>query len=306
MRRLLQSLVRFSVVWAFEALALLVLDWLVPGISLSTSESVDIPSVAMSVALVLGMAAGTWIAYRWARSKMADPAVVLDAGFWALLGGILGGRIGFVAANWAYYVDHMDKALRLSQGGLHWHGALIGGTAAVLLWGTVRRRLGMSAPDWRDLADAAAPGLALGGALGWLGCLLAGSAYGAEASGYAAPLAWLTAELPDIYGVKAVRFLTQPLMIGWCLVLWGLLQSIRRRLPRGLAFGLYMLLYALADFAAAFVRGDGVLRWGLWLSQWMAAAEMCAALLVGWILLARMGAPSPFQPSERAREEGGD
>jgi phosphatidylglycerol:prolipoprotein diacylglycerol transferase len=259
-----------------------------------------------TVALVLGMAAGTWIAYRRARFRIADPAVVLDAGFWALLGGILGGRIGFVATNWAYYAEHVDKALRLSQGGLRWHGALIGGTAAVLLWGFVRRRLGMSAPDWRDLADAAAPGLALGGALGWLGCLLAGSAYGAEASGYAAPLAWLTAELPDIYGVKAVRFLTQPLMIGWCLLLWGLLQGARMRWPRGLAFVLYLLLYALADFAVAWMRGDGAWRWGLWLSQWTAAAEMCAALLVGWSLVARTGATTPFLPPDRAREEGVD
>ena len=123
----------------------------------------------------------------------------------------------------------------------------------------------------------AAPGLAVGGAFGWLGALLTGSAYGLEARGYGPPLSWLAADLPDLYGVEAVRFLTQPLMIVWSLALWGLLWGLRRRLPRGGAFALYVLLYALGDFAITFLRGDGTWRRGLWLWQWVAVVEMCAA-----------------------------
>ena len=58
MRRFLRLVVRFSVVWAFEALSLLVLHWLVPGISLSDPEGVGIATVAMSVALVLAVVNG--------------------------------------------------------------------------------------------------------------------------------------------------------------------------------------------------------------------------------------------------------
>lgn len=236
-----------------------------------------------TVALVAGMAAGMAVCYRSARERLPDPAVVLDAGFWALLGGILGGRAGYVLANWAYYVDHLDRAFNarvpgVREGGLYWHGALIGGCAAVALWYANRRRRDPSAPGWRDLADVAAPGLALGGAFGWLGALLTGSAYGAEASGYTPPLSWLAADLPDLYGVEAARFLTQPLMIAWSLALWGLLWGLRHRLPRGATFALYVLLYAMGDFAVTFLRGDGTWRRGLWLWQWVAAAEMCAAV----------------------------
>jgi phosphatidylglycerol:prolipoprotein diacylglycerol transferase len=231
-----------------------------------------------TVALVVGMAAGVWIAYRQAREGLSDPTTVLDAGFWALLGGVLGGRVGYVNANWAYYVDHLAKALNVREGGLSWYGALIGGSAAVVLWYGVRRRIGPPVPDWRDLADVAAPGLALGGAFGWLGALLTGSAYGAEASGYAPPLSWLTAGLPDIYGVRAARFVTQPLMIVWSLALWGLLWWLRHRLPRGALLALYLLLYALGDFVVAFLRGDGTWRFGLWLWQWVAVVQMCVAL----------------------------
>jgi phosphatidylglycerol:prolipoprotein diacylglycerol transferase len=231
-----------------------------------------------TVALVVGMALGMAVCYRSARERLPDPAIVLDAGFWALLGGVLGGRGGYVLLNWAYYVDHLDRALRLREGGLSWHGALIGGCAAVALWYAIRLQGDRSAFDWRDLADVAASGLALGSAFGWLAALLTGSAYGAEASGYMPPLSWLAANLPDIYGVDAVRFLTQPLMIVWSLLLWGLLWGLRRRLPRGGTFALYLLVYALGDFAVAFLRGDGTWRWGLWWWQWLAVVEICAAL----------------------------
>lgn len=233
-----------------------------------------------TIALVLGVAAGIIVCYRRAKDRLPEPTIVLDAGFWALLGGVLGGRMGYVIANWAYYVDHSDRVFNVREGGSSWHGALIGGCAALALWYAYRRRRGPPVPEWRDLADVAAPGLALGGAFGWLGALFTGSAYGLEASGYAPPLSWLAADLPDIYGVRAVRFLTQPFMIAWSLALWGLLWGMRRRMPRGAAFALYLLLYALGDFAVAFLRGDGTWRRGLWLWQWAAVVEMCVA--VGW------------------------
>jgi len=230
-----------------------------------------------TVVLALGIVAGTWVAYRAARGRLATPAHVLDAGFWGLLGAILGGRAGYVLANWAYFSEHVDKAIDLRGGGLSWHGALIGASAAAAIWVAVRGRLGLPAPDWRDLFDAAAPGLAVGGAFGWLACLLTGAAYGAEAAGIAAPLSWLTADLPDIYGIDRIRFLTQPLMAAWCLLLAGGLWAVREKLPRGVAFGLYLLLYALADFVMTFLRGDGTWRLGLWLWQWFALSEMLFA-----------------------------
>lgn len=237
-----------------------------------------------TLALVAGMVGGTWLAYRLARERYPDPEIVLDAGFWGLLGGVVGGRCGHVAANWAYYAAHLDRVTHLRGGGLSWHGALIGGLASIGVWFIVRRYLRRPLPGYLDLLDFLAPGLALGSAFGWLGSLLSGAAYGAEAGGYAPPLSWLAAELPDIYGVVEVRFLSQPLMIAWCLALCGLLWGLRHRLQPGLAFALYLLLYALADWAVAHLRGDGTWRWGLWLSQWAAIAEACVA--VGWALWA--------------------
>lgn len=240
-----------------------------------------------TVAVALGMVAGTWLAYQAARARTAAPETVTDAGFWALVGGLLGGRAGYALANWAYFAAHVDKALTFAGGGLSWHGALGGATVAIAIWVALRKRVGPPVPDWRDLVDALAPGVAFGCALGWLGCLLAGAGYGAEAAGAGPPLSWLAADLPDIYGVDQVRFVTQPLMIAWCLLLWALLQARRTIVPRGASMALYLALYALADFAVAFLRGDGTWRFGLWLSQWANVAEVCVAIALGVYVFTR-------------------
>lgn len=240
-----------------------------------------------TVALLLGIVVGTLLAYRRARSRLADPGIVLDAVFWTVLGGVLGGRAGHVAANWAYYRDHVGKALSLRAGGLSWHAALLGATVAFVVWYAARSRTVSPMPDWRDLLDVMAPGLALGSAFVWLGCLLTGACYGAEAIGVGPPLSWLTADLRDIFGVDQVRFATQPIMIVWCLLLWGLLSALSDRLPRGIGFMLYLLLYASADLVLGFLRGDGVWRSGLWLGQWTSLAVICLALALGACILSR-------------------
>jgi phosphatidylglycerol:prolipoprotein diacylglycerol transferase len=235
--------------------------------------------------LVAGIALGVWVTYRGMRAspRVSAPGIVLDAAFWALLGGVVGARIAYVLANWAYYVDHLAKAADISEGGLAWHGALIGGIGVLAVWAAAVRRRVRTAPGLLVLLDRAAPGLALGGSLGWLGALLTGSAYGAEAIGVGPPLAWLAARLPDIYGVVALRFVAQPVMIIVCLLLGVLLWIGRGRLQRctGLSFSVYLGLYAAADFCVWFLRGDGTWRWGLWLWQWAALAEICAAVGLG-------------------------
>jgi phosphatidylglycerol:prolipoprotein diacylglycerol transferase len=230
------------------------------------------------------------VAYRAAKTQFATPSIVVDAAFWALVGGILGGRVGYVIANWAYFHQHIDQALDVTGGGLSWHGALLGAGVIAVAWWVLRARFSTSSLDWRDLMDALAPGLALGSAFGWVGCLLTGAAYGAEAAGYAPPLSWLTADLRDIYGVDEIRFATQPLMIAWCLLLWAALHVLHRLpkcLPRGARTIVYLGLYALADFGVMFLRGDGTWRSGLWLSQWLDIAEMALVVALGTVLWTR-------------------
>jgi phosphatidylglycerol:prolipoprotein diacylglycerol transferase len=91
-----------------------------------------------------------------------DASAILLA---AALGGIVGAKI-------YYAILYRDWRLLLERYGLVWYGGFILGTLAVL-WTLRRRRL----PPWLS-ADAIAPALPLGYALGRVGCFLVGDDYG--------------------------------------------------------------------------------------------------------------------------------
>src|SRR5947209_1524722 len=94
--------------------------------------------------------------------------------FAAIVGGLVGAR--------GYYLLQNHQKLSFgnvfSGSGLIWYGGLIGGVVAVLIW--ARRR------DWISLAllDMAGPGLALGYAIGRIGCQVSGDGdYGKSGGG---------------------------------------------------------------------------------------------------------------------------
>jgi prolipoprotein diacylglyceryltransferase len=242
-----------------------------------------------TAALVAGMLSAVWAAYREARRRGIDPVAVLDGAFWATLCGVLGARAGYVLANGTYFAAHIAEAFDLRAGGLSWHGALVGGTLGTAVWYLVRQRSARRLPGAHVLCDCVAPGLALCAAWAWLGCLLAGAGYGLAAEGTARAADWLAAELPDIYGVREMRYLTQPLMIAWSLLLWGLLQvraSPVRRLPPGTLLPTALALYAGGDLGVWFLRGDGVWHNGLWLGAWADLAVAGASAAIGiWVWL---------------------
>lgn len=124
-----------------------------------------LPVNTYGVMLALGVLAAVYVIRREARRKGLDGDRVLDFIFWALVLGILGARVGFVLFDDpSYYWQHPLAFFRLQDGGLSIHGAIIGGVVAGLLF---TWRTGIS--FWR-LADVVAPGLALGIAIGRVGC----------------------------------------------------------------------------------------------------------------------------------------
>ena len=84
--------------------------------------------------------------------------------FWALIGGLVGAR--------GYYLLQNHKSLGLGDvfggSGLIWYGGLLGGVVSVLLWARRRQFLSLA------LFDMAGPGLALGYAIGRIGCQVSG------------------------------------------------------------------------------------------------------------------------------------
>ncbi|HHW42158.1 MAG TPA: prolipoprotein diacylglyceryl transferase [Syntrophomonadaceae bacterium] len=123
------------------------------------------PVYTFGFMMALGVLAATLIVYIEANRKGLNRDRVLDFVLWALVFGILGARLGYILfADPLYYLRNPLQFFHIQDGGLSIHGAVIGGVFAGLL---LSRRYRL--PFWR-LADAFAPGLALGIAIGRVGC----------------------------------------------------------------------------------------------------------------------------------------
>jgi len=124
---------------------------------------------------VLGLAA----AFFMIKARAAARNVVLsiedlhDLILYAALGVILGGRLGYVLFyNLPYYLNHPAKLLAVWEGGMSFHGGLLGVIAAV---GAFCWRKGYA---FYSIADLAAPAVPIGLGLGRIGNFINGELYG--------------------------------------------------------------------------------------------------------------------------------
>ena len=124
---------------------------------------------------VLGLAAAFFIIKsRAARCKVALALDDLhDLILYAAIGVILGGRLGYIFFyNLPYYLDHPAKLLAIWEGGMSFHGGLLGVIVAV--WAFCRRK----GYGFYAIADLAAPAVPIGLGLGRLGNFINGELYG--------------------------------------------------------------------------------------------------------------------------------
>jgi phosphatidylglycerol:prolipoprotein diacylglycerol transferase len=198
--------------------------------------------------LLLGFWLSLNIAGRRAKAAGLSEDVVFNAGMIALLSGLIGARLGYVALHWSAYQQDLQGVVSLTAGALSTPvGLLVGGGAAALY--LRRRHPPLPVPSAMlktGLLDALAPGLALMFAFISLADLSAGSAYGAVSD-----LPWAI----ELWGAR--RHPTQLYELLAALVTLGLLWWARARRPyNGFLFLLSLLVYGAArTFVDAF-RAD--------------------------------------------------
>ncbi|MFB3880536.1 MAG: prolipoprotein diacylglyceryl transferase [Armatimonadota bacterium] len=197
--------------------------------------------------LMLGFLAGVALSWREARRLGLKPDTAIDLGVWALIAGVVGARVVFVAMNWRDYSAHPVEALYVwSEGGLSFHGGLLGGVVAALLFARHR-----SLSFW-TIADMVTPGLALGYGIARFGCLLNGCCYGAPTQlpwGVRFPL------YPDSEIATAPSHPTQIYSALGSFAILATLMVVRGRLRApGQLFLLYLVLYAPLRAAVEVLR----------------------------------------------------
>ncbi|HEY7954977.1 MAG TPA: prolipoprotein diacylglyceryl transferase [Polyangia bacterium] len=196
------------------------------------------------VLIVCGVTVGIVIAVGRARSYRLDRFDVLAVG-------LLGFGGGMVGSTGLYLVIHARElwnhpSLLVAPGHV-FYGGLAGGALACFLYCRAYQiSLGAA-------ADVAAPGLALGHAIGRLGCLMAGCCYGRVVSA-SFPLA-ITLDGAPRHPVQLYE------AAGLVVIALALLALSRRLRPRpGALFVAYLAGYALLRLATEHFRGDNFER----------------------------------------------
>jgi len=169
----------------------------------------------------------------------------------SMAGAIIGGRLGFVWVSWAYYQERPSE-LGLWRGGISYHAALVAGMVALGVWCWVKKR------PFFNLLNLFAPALALINAFGWLACWLEGCAYGATTT-----LGPFATDLPDAFGVFAVRYQTQWLGVGTSLLIFAFAIWQINRGKTNTLFGWVLLTLSLSHLGITFLRGDAVTMLGI-------------------------------------------
>jgi prolipoprotein diacylglyceryltransferase len=97
------------------------------------------------------------------------------------------------------------------------------------------------------------PGFVLAHLFGWAACWLEGCAFGRETT-----VGWLAADLPDTFGVFAVRYQSQLLGFGLTFIVFILALWLRNRLKDSLFVWLMLALASAAYGVVTLFRGDPV------------------------------------------------
>ena len=169
--------------------------------------------------------------------------LVLRDGLLGAVGGLVGSRVDFLIQNWDEVSDDILGNI-FSGSGLVWYGGAIGGAIGVMLWARFRGMLNV------NLFDLAAVPLALGYAIGRIGCQLSGDGdYGEPWDGPWA-MAYPEGTVPTTEEVHPTPVYETLVMGGVAFVLW----RWRDRFRPGILFAFYLVFAGIERFLIEFIR----------------------------------------------------
>jgi phosphatidylglycerol:prolipoprotein diacylglycerol transferase len=222
------------------------------------------------VLALLGLAVGLGLTLRTARATGIPGERVLDAAAWSIPVGVLGARALHALGEWEYYLTRPADIWPVTLSGLSLWGGLVGGA---LVGARVLRR----DPLLRArIADAAAPGLALGIAIGRVGSFLDGAGQGLPTD-----LPWGTRYTNELSAVPDFGVPRHPAQVyegAVALVVFGLLLLLPRTAPTGLRFWTFLAFLGGARIALGGLRLEPAFLFGLQLEQLIALLALVFAV----------------------------
>ncbi|MFP4630123.1 MAG: prolipoprotein diacylglyceryl transferase [Desulfohalobiaceae bacterium] len=214
--------------------------------------------------VALGSALGIWIWEDEVKQKGLQSSLLPGLALLCLLAWLVGARTAFLLQQPWILLQDPALALYFWRGGLNlWAGAIP--ASLVLTLGLRLHR--QSLLSW---ADALAPGLAAGLAVGHIGCFLSGAGHGKPTD---LPLSVVYTRIESLAPIYVPLHPTQLYYSLAAVLAYILLNLSRSRAARqGQILGLFLAVYFVLYMVISMLRGDDqLLLWGLIWQQWVSA-----------------------------------
>jgi phosphatidylglycerol:prolipoprotein diacylglycerol transferase len=207
------------------------------------------------VIIGVGIALALFLAMREGERRGLHKDIFPDLMLWAIPIAIISARIYYVAFEWDYYSQNPGDIIKIWNGGIAIHGALIGSVITAIVFS---RKKNIS--FWK-LADIAAPSIILGQAIGRWGNFINQEAHGGEVTrSFLEGLFLPEFIINQMYIDGAYYHPTFLYESIWNLVGFILLMSLRRvNLRQGEIFLSYVIWYSIGRFFVEGMRTDSLM-----------------------------------------------
>ena len=198
--------------------------------------------------VALSFLIGSYIFIKYGKKKGIPEEILLTAIIAILLGGVMGARAIFVLTNISYFMDNPAEIIRVDQGGLAFHGALLGG----FLGGWLIIRLNRL--HLHHILDLTVPGIAIGYML-----VRTANIFNQELLGRPAELLAFDRHPAQVYGI----------LIGATMLLLHLYLSRKYSFRNGVLFWSFIMYYSLLRGAIEETfRQNPLYLWGYVSEAW--------------------------------------
>ena len=232
--------------------------------------------------LAIGLALGLWVLTRLGKKNGIEPKVLIDVAFYTVIVAILGSRIGFVLLNPSHYLRNPLEILKFWEGGLVFSFGLVFGVVA--LFYLSRKK----AIPFLLMGDIWAPGLALGQAVGRIGCFMAGCCHGRETD------SWCSVTFTDPNSLAPLNVPLYPTQLfhsfANLLIFVVLMILSKHKQYKGQVLGWYMILHSIQRLIIERFRGDfrgSFLGTELTTTQALSLLILIGGVILLWVLRAR-------------------
>ncbi|WP_175990301.1 prolipoprotein diacylglyceryl transferase [Bacillus sp. Marseille-Q1617] len=251
------------------------------------------------VIIGVGIALGLYLAISESKRLGLHPDTFVDLLVWAIPIAILSARAYYVIFEWDYYSQNPGDIIKVWNGGIAIHGALIGSVITALVFAKIK---GIS--FWK-LADIAAPSIILGQAIGRWGNFMNQEAHGGEVTRAFLENLYLPQFIIDQMYINGTyyhpTFLYESL---WNFAGFVLLLVLRRKvnLRRGELFLSYVIWYSIGRFFVEGMRTDSLM-----LTEFLRIAQVISLVLIvvaaALIIYRRKSGMARHAYSDKSNEE---